>query len=102
MYLLSLSLTAPTRLYNYQDALSNINASLTIDPRDESAYYNKGLIIATQGAYIHNIEDLGTALQYFDKALSINPGDRDTVYNKALLTQFIVWAQKYSKEGTIK
>jgi tetratricopeptide (TPR) repeat protein len=51
------------RLDNYTDALSTLNADLTLNPRDEYAFYNKALVLIELGLHTHNFGDLGVALE---------------------------------------
>jgi tetratricopeptide (TPR) repeat protein len=62
---------------NYTQAVSTLDAALKLDPRDEYALYNKGLVLIRLSLHTYSLGDLGAALQWFDKALAINPDNKD-------------------------
>jgi tetratricopeptide (TPR) repeat protein len=81
-------------LENYTGAVSILNTALTLDPRDEYAFYNKALVLIEFGLRTHNLGDMSAALENLDMALHINPDDKDALYVKELLTQLLRHNQK--------
>jgi Flp pilus assembly protein TadD len=52
----------------YTGALISLDKALAIDPKDEDALYNKGVVL-------DNLGSLAEAILYYDKALAVQPND---------------------------
>ena len=74
--------------------LSTLSATLTLDERDEYAFYNKALVFIELGLHRHNFGDMAAVLEYLHMAaaLDINPDGKDALHMKVLLTHPMLWA----------
>jgi tetratricopeptide (TPR) repeat protein len=61
----------------YDEAISNYNKALEINPRYASAYYNRGIAYGEKGQYNEEISD-------YNKALEINPKSADAYCNRGI------------------
>ena len=61
----------------YQDAISYYNMTLSIDPANINALYNKALAL-------DKLNKTYDAISYYDKVLAITPNDTDTLNNKGV------------------
>ena len=61
----------------YDQALSELNQALQIDPRDAESYNNRGSILTFKGQYQEAISD-------FDKAIKLNSRYAKAYYNRGL------------------
>ncbi len=68
---------AYARKGQYDQAISDFNKALEINPRYATAYYNRGVAYARKGQYDQAISD-------FTKALEINPRYATAYYNRGL------------------
>jgi len=62
---------------HYDQAISDFNRALELNPKDVKAYYNRGLAYYQKGEYDQAISD-------FNKALEINPIDAKAYYIRGL------------------
>ncbi len=61
----------------YQDAISYYDKTLSIDPANINALYNKALAL-------DRLNKTNDAISYYDKVLAITPNDTDTLNNKGV------------------
>ena len=62
---------------------------MTLEARDEYAFYNKALALIELSLHTHNLRDMGASLENLDMALDIYSDDKDALHMNALLTQVL-------------
>ncbi|MBW1915530.1 MAG: tetratricopeptide repeat protein [Deltaproteobacteria bacterium] len=71
----------------YDQAISDFNKAIQINPRFAKAYYNRGVAYKRKGQYDQAISD-------YNKAIEINPRDALAYYNRGIAC---FYAKKYEK-----
>ena len=101
-----------SRMEEYDKAISDFTRALEINPKDEAAYYNRGIAYVGKGQYYQAIADYSKAIEInpkldkayyhrgnayvekaeydrairdYDKAIEINPRDAEAYNNLAWL-----------------
>jgi len=62
----------------YEEALSSIDKTIMLDPKDVDAWFNKGSLLYGMGRHEE-------ALSAFDKVIELNPQDADVYHCKAIV-----------------
>ena len=72
----------PTRTYNYDEAIADLNKAIKLYPDFAFAYYNRANLLAISG-------ELPEAFEDYSRAIALNPYFAEAYYNRGLIQIFM-------------